>query len=89
MKRAQKITLLFVFSAIPAIFAASTAVYALIYDNNQGEAFDTVTGLYRHSYLLKIFCITFGAIFFAILAFLSAILLAISILDKFEIGGGR
>ena len=86
MMRAKKIILLLGFSAIPAIFAASTAIYGLIYDNSQGEAFDTLTGIYRYDYLLKIFCIIFGVIFFTMFLAISAILLGIFLIEKFNEG---
>ena len=66
MKRAKKIAALAFASSIPAILAASAAIYALIQNNNQGEAFDTITGAYRYCYLLNNFAIIFGIVFFAV-----------------------
>jgi hypothetical protein len=73
MTRAKKIAALIAASAIPAFLAAALALYALIQNNNQGEAFDTMTGVYKYSYLLTVFVICFNAIFFPILTFLGAI----------------
>lgn len=59
-------------SAVPATVAASLSVYALIENNNQGEAFNTVTGDVEYIYLLTTFLIGFIVIFvpvFLILAF--------------------
>ena len=52
-------------SAVPATVVASLSVYALIENNNQGEAFNTVTGDVDYFYLVALFSISFIVIFLA------------------------
>jgi hypothetical protein len=73
MERAKKLAASIISAAIPALIVASLTIYALILNNNQGEAFDTTTGLFRYWYLSKIFLISFNAIFLPVLALLCAI----------------
>lgn len=57
----------------------------MIQDNSQGEAFDTISGVYEYWYLSKVFSIVFGEVFVLILLFAGAIHLAIFLFNKFTV----
>ena len=82
MKRIKKLAKIIVVSAIPAIMWASFALYALIQNNNQGEAFDTTTGEFRYIYLLKVFSLSFIVIFTPVFAVFIILWLSSFLVDK-------
>jgi hypothetical protein len=71
MKRVKKkFGSMIAISTFPAIMWASFSIYALAQNNNQGEAFDPITGVVRYRYIFKLFVLDFLVIFIAVFVLL-------------------
>lgn len=88
LKQNKKLASFVAAAAFLASLAASFVVYMVIRENGQGEAFDTVSGIYEYRYLLKVFSIVFIEILLFILCISGTFRIIVFIFRKFDSHGG-